>query len=36
MNNVSEVIKEHHIFVLPSYYREGVPRSTQEAMAVGR
>ena len=24
------------IFVLPSYYREGVPRSTQEAMAIGR
>ncbi len=25
-----------HVFVLPSYYREGVPRSTQEAMALGR
>jgi glycosyltransferase involved in cell wall biosynthesis len=24
------------VFVLPSYYREGVPRSTQEAMAAGR
>jgi glycosyltransferase involved in cell wall biosynthesis len=24
------------VFVLPTYYREGVPRSTQEAMAVGR
>lgn len=24
------------VFVLPSYYREGVPRSTQEAMSVGR
>ncbi len=24
------------VFVLPSYYREGVPRSTQEAMALGR
>jgi len=24
------------VFVLPSYYREGVPRSTQEAMAFGR
>lgn len=24
------------VFVLPSYYREGLPRSTQEAMAVGR
>jgi len=25
-----------HVFVLPSYYREGLPRSTLEAMAVGR
>lgn len=24
------------VFVLPSYYREGVPASTQEAMAIGR
>ena len=24
------------VYVLPSYYREGVPRSTQEAMAAGR
>lgn len=24
------------VFVLPTYYREGVPRSIQEAMAVGR
>lgn len=24
------------VYVLPSYYREGVPRSTQEAMAMGR
>lgn len=24
------------IYVLPSYYREGLPRSTQEAMAMGR
>lgn len=33
--NISEWIAKSHIFVLPSY-REGVPRSTQEAMAVGR
>lgn len=26
---------ESSVFVLPSYYREGVPRSTQEAMALG-
>lgn len=36
VNNVSEWIANSHVFVLPSYYREGVPRSTQEAMAVGR
>jgi glycosyltransferase involved in cell wall biosynthesis len=24
------------VYVLPSYYREGVPRSTQEAMAMAR
>jgi glycosyltransferase involved in cell wall biosynthesis len=24
------------VYVLPSYYREGVPRSTQEALAMGR
>ena len=29
-------IKKSSVFVLPSYYREGVPRSTQEAMAIGR
>jgi len=33
--NVNEWLSSSHIFVLPSY-REGVPRSTQEAMAVGR
>ncbi len=29
-------LKRSSVFVLPSYYREGVPRSTQEAMAMGR
>lgn len=29
-------IADSSVFVLPSYYREGVPRSTQEAMAIGR
>jgi glycosyltransferase involved in cell wall biosynthesis len=29
-------IAKASIFVLPSYYREGVPRSTQEAMAMAR
>lgn len=35
VKNIPEWIANHHIFVLPSY-REGVPRSTQEAMAIGR
>ncbi|OOS01972.1 glycosyltransferase family 1 protein [Canicola haemoglobinophilus] len=35
VTDVSKWITDHHIFVLPSY-REGVPRSTQEAMAIGR
>ena len=35
VNNVSEWIADSHVFVLPSY-REGIPRSTQEAMAIGR
>jgi len=34
--NVKEWIAKASVFVLPSYYREGVPRSTQEAMAMGR
>lgn len=33
--NVNKWITESHVFVLPSY-REGYPRSTQEAMAIGR
>lgn len=36
VSNVPEWIADSHVFVLPSYYREGVPRSTQEAMAIGR
>jgi len=36
VSNVSEWLNDSHIFILPSYYREGVPRSTQEAMAIGR
>ncbi|MGP1485593.1 MAG: glycosyltransferase family 4 protein [Campylobacter sp.] len=36
VNNINEWIANSSVFVLPSYYREGVPRSTQEAMAVGR
>jgi glycosyltransferase involved in cell wall biosynthesis len=29
-------LSQTSVYVLPSYYREGVPRSTQEAMAMGR
>jgi glycosyltransferase involved in cell wall biosynthesis len=29
-------LEQTSVYVLPSYYREGVPRSTQEAMAMGR
>jgi glycosyltransferase involved in cell wall biosynthesis len=36
VNDVQPYIAQSHIFVLPSYYREGIPRSIQEAMAVGR
>lgn len=35
VDNVQDWIAQSHVFVLPSY-REGVPRSTQEAMAIGR
>ena len=35
VENVPEWLKNADVFVLPSY-REGFPRSTQEAMAIGR
>jgi len=35
VNNVQEWLADSSVFVLPSY-REGLPRSTQEAMAIGR
>lgn len=35
VNNIQDWITTSSVFVLPSY-REGVPRSTQEAMAIGR
>lgn len=34
--SVRSWLAKANVFVLPSYYREGVPRSTQEAMALGR
>ncbi|MGP5415880.1 glycosyltransferase family 4 protein [Psychrobacter faecalis] len=36
LNDVKPVLKECSVFVLPSYYREGVPRSILEALATGR
>lgn len=35
VSNIKDFINSSSVFVLPSY-REGVPRSTQEAMAMGR
>lgn len=35
VTNVQDWITDTSVFVLPSY-REGIPRSTQEAMAIGR
>lgn len=34
-NNVSEHLFKRDIFVLPTYYREGIPRSILEALSVG-
>lgn len=34
-SNVVDWIANNDVFVLPSY-REGIPKSTQEAMAIGR
>jgi glycosyltransferase involved in cell wall biosynthesis len=36
VSDVSPYIAQASVYVLPSYYREGVPRSSQEAMAMGR
>ncbi|HYD12470.1 MAG TPA: glycosyltransferase family 4 protein [Allosphingosinicella sp.] len=36
VSDVREWIAASSVFVLPSFYREGVPRSIQEAMAMGR
>lgn len=34
--DVRPLMREAHVVVLPSYYREGVPRSLLEALALGR
>ena len=36
VNDVDRWVGCADVFVLPSFYREGVPRSTQEAMALGK
>jgi glycosyltransferase involved in cell wall biosynthesis len=36
LNDVRPEIAASHVYVLPSYYREGVPRTVLEAMAMGR
>ena len=35
VSDVRPWLSQASVFVLPSYYREGLPRSTQEAMALG-
>lgn len=36
LSDVRPTIAESHVYVLPSYYREGTPRTVLEAMAMGR
>lgn len=36
VSDVAKIIKESAVFVLPSYYREGLPVSILEAMSIGR
>lgn len=36
VHDVRKVIKSSHVLVLPTFYREGLPRCIQEAMAMGR
>ncbi len=36
VNDVRSHLQAAHAFVLPTYYREGVPRATLEALATGR
>lgn len=35
-DNIKEILKNTKVFVLPSFYPEGVPRTNLEALAVGR
>ena len=36
VKNVDEYLEKCNVLVLPSYLREGIPRTLQEALAVGR
>ena len=36
VKNLKEVIRKCAVFILPSYYREGIPHSLLEAMSIGR
>ncbi len=36
VKDVSSLLKTMHVFVLPTWYREGVPHATLEALATGR
>jgi glycosyltransferase involved in cell wall biosynthesis len=36
VRDVGSLLKQMHAFVLPTWYREGVPHATLEALAVGR
>jgi glycosyltransferase involved in cell wall biosynthesis len=35
-DDVPAFLARHHVFVLPTYYREGLPRTILEALAIGR
>ena len=35
INNVPELLSNCHVFVLPTFYREGIPRSILEALSIG-
>jgi len=36
LTDVRSSIADCHVYVLPSFYREGTPRSTLEALSMGR
>lgn len=36
VRDVAALLKTMHVFVLPTWYREGVPHATLEALAIGR